>query len=204
MGTQLLQALRILKHPVTGFWELRYENKAGIVTTLLMIFAAYFVTLGSELTTSYIFYPVENKFVDPFVIFIKIVVPFATWVVANYLVSSIMRGQGRLIDVLNGSAYALMPYILFTMPLAIVSNGLTLSEAAIYSFCRAVIYGWCAFLFFVSVREVHNYEMGETALNIFLSILFMLAIWILLVIFTGLTGQLFDFINQIWEEVSIR
>lgn len=200
----LKQAIRILRHPVDGFWELRYEKRGGLLAAIILLLLAYLATLISEITTSFIFNPIEIKFINPWLILAQVGIPWVTWVLANYLVSSINRGQGRLVDVLVGSAYALVPYICFTVPLSLLSNVLTIGESSIYLFFQYIIIGWTGFLFIVLVQEIHNYDIGETIWITVLSILFMLAIWILVLIFAGLSVQLVDFIEQLYEEVSFR
>lgn len=201
---QLKQALRILRHPIDGYWELRYEKRAGLWSAITLLILAFLVSIISEMTTSYIFHPVENKFINPFSKLSQVGIPFATWAVANYMVASINRGQGRFVDVIIGSAYALTPYIVFTVPLSIMSQGLTAGEGAIFYFFKTIIFLWTLFLFFVFVQEVHNYDIGETIVVILLSLFFMLAMWILIFIFAGLSVQLTDFIRQIYEEVRYR
>ncbi len=201
---QFKQLFRILKHPVDGFWELRYESRGSWWSATILLLAACVVSFVSNLTTNYIFHPVEIKFIDPFSIVLKVMVPFLSWVVSNYMVSAIKHGQGRFIDVFIGSAYALGPYILFAIPLAVISNALTLSEGVLYTFGNDLIAAWCVFLFFVSVKEIHNYELGETIFNIVLSLIFMILLWFIFAVFVGLNTQLAAFINQIIEEVSIR
>jgi len=200
----LKQAIRIMRHPVDGFWELRYEKRAGAVSASILLVVAFVVALVAKISTSFIFNPIDIKFINPMLILAQIAIPWLTWVLANFMVSSINRGQGRFIDVFIGSAYALTPYILFTVPVALFSNALTIGESSIYLFFKYIIWGWTLFLFFVLVQEVHNYDIGEAIRVMILSLLFMLAIWILLLIFVGLTVQLVDFVRQIYEEVSYR
>jgi hypothetical protein len=204
VAIQLRQAFRILRHPVDGFWELRYEGRAGIVSASVLIVLVYIVSLVAEITTSYIFHPVDSKFINPTLKFAQVIIPLFTWVIANYMVGSINRGQGRFVDVFVGSAYALTPYILFSIPLSVLSNALTLGESSIYFFGKFIILCWTLFLFFIFVQEIHNYEIGETAWVILLSLFFMFALWILVLIFMGLSTQLIDFVKQIYEEVSYR
>lgn len=201
---QLKGLFRLLKHPVDGFGELRFNRKAGLITSIILLALLYVVRIASELTSSFIFNPREMNDIDPLFVLLLLVVPFATWVVCNYLVSSIFQGQGRFVDVVIGSSYALAPYILLILPITIVSNALTLGEAAIYSFLNIGVICWTGFLIIVFVKEVHNFDVGEAIRNIILTILFALAVWILIFIFFGMNVQLFDFISQVIEELRFR
>jgi hypothetical protein len=128
----------------------------------------------------------------------------ALWMAANYLVSTISDGEGRVRDVVIGTAYSLFPYALFALPLALVSNVLTLNEVFVYTFTQQIIWAWTGLMLVIMVKEIHNYTPGETVRNVLLTLftiaLFILTGYILYVLF----GQLFDFISAIVQEVGLR
>jgi hypothetical protein len=140
---------------------------------------------------------VGNEVVNTFVVII-------IWIAANYLVSTISDGEGRVRDVIIGSAYSLFPYILFALPIALISNVLTLNEIFIYSFSVQIMWFWAGMMLFIMVKEIHNYSFSETVRNILMTLftmaLFLLAGYILYVLF----NQLFDFISAIVQEVGLR
>ncbi|WP_409343243.1 Yip1 family protein [Paenibacillus sp. MBLB4367] len=201
---QLKQSFRVLKHPFEVFWEIRYSGDGSMVAAILLLAAAYVVLLLSKLATAYLFNPSGVENVSLLTLMLQYLLPWLTWVVANYMIGSIMKGQGKWTEVFVGSAYALMPFLVISLPLAVLSNVLTLNERVVYDFGNTVMIGWTLILFFIMAKEIHNYEIGETALNVVLSVLFIFAIWILLFILAGLTFQLYDFLVQVVREVSYR
>lgn len=197
-------ALRALRHPFDVFGGIRSLGRGAGAASVLLLLAAYFVLLLSKLTTSYIFDPTEASRINPITLLLQYGLPWITWVCANYLISSIMRGQGRLAEVFVGSAFALMPVVLFSLPLAVLTNVLTLNEKVLVDTGETVILVWTVVLIYIQVKEVHNYELFETGWNIIVSVLFMVGIWVLIFIFAGLSFQVYDFVVQIVREVSYR
>jgi uncharacterized membrane protein (GlpM family) len=126
------------------------------------------------------------------------------WNAANYLVSTISDGEGRLRAVIIGSAYSLFPYALFALPVALISNVLSLNEAFLFNFSMDIIFAWTGLMLFIMVKEIHNYSFFETVRNILITIftmgLFVLTGYIMYVLFS----QLFDFISAILQEVRLR
>jgi hypothetical protein len=126
------------------------------------------------------------------------------WNAANYLISTISDGEGRISDVVIGSAYSLFPYVLFALPIALISNVLSANEVFVYTFSLNLMWFWTGLMLFIMVKEVHNYSVSETIRNILLTIftmaLFVLTGYILYVLF----NQLFDFINAIIQEARLR
>ncbi|BBH18994.1 hypothetical protein Back11_03390 [Paenibacillus baekrokdamisoli] len=202
--SQLRTSLRVLRHPFDVFWEIRYRSHGSIAAASLLLALALVVLLMSKLSGSYLFGGAKLDDLNPTAFLLQYSIPWITWVFANYLVGSIMKGQGKLLEVFVGSTYALMPIILFSLPLSIISNVLTLSEGSIYGFAQLIMNCWSLLLLFVMAKEIHNYEIGETVWNMIISVLLMLAIWLLCLIFAGLTYQLYDFVAQIYKEVAAR
>ena len=126
------------------------------------------------------------------------------WVISNYLVSAINDGEGKFRDIYKGTVYALSPYLIFAVPLTILSRGLTQMETVIYDYSQKGILIWCAFLIFVKVKEIHGYEIGETLKNILLTIGGMLVMGMIAFILFGLSSQVLDFVDAIYQEVKLR
>jgi tetratricopeptide (TPR) repeat protein len=196
---------RFIKQPADSFYYIK-KNYRGSLRFAGLIFAwVIVVRILSLYLTGFIFnsYPVlsdirvGNEVVNTFVVII-------IWIAANYLVSTISDGEGRVRDVIIGSAYSLFPYILFALPIALISNVLTLNEIFIYSFSVQIMWFWAGMMLFIMVKEIHNYSFSETVRNILMTLftmaLFLLAGYILYVLF----NQLFDFISAIVQEVGLR
>lgn len=204
VGFYCKEAFRTLKHPFDVFASIRSIGRGGMAASVVLLLAAYIILLLTKLTTAYIFDPTDTVRLNPVSLLFQYLLPWITWVFANYLISSIMRGQGKLSEVFIGSSFALMPFIVISLPLALLTNVLTLSEKVLVDTGQWVMMAWMLSLFYIQVKEIHNYELFETAWNIVVSLLLMIGIWVLILIFAGLSFQVYDFIIQIVREVSYR
>ncbi|MBP1990764.1 YIP1 family protein [Paenibacillus eucommiae] len=201
---QLKHVFYILKHPIDGFTAIRHEARGGYISGFIVLLLAYLGHAFSRLYTSFPFNPVPMHKVNLLGLLGQFLLIWIGWVVSNYLVSSIYRGEGRFKDVCVGSAYALMPLALVGIPLAAISNILTYSELSIYQFLDHGMMVWAALLFFWSIQAIHNYSVGETLMNIALSMFTFIILVILAIIMLGLTNDLFDFIYEVFQEVRLR
>ncbi|MFC0210857.1 YIP1 family protein [Paenibacillus chartarius] len=195
-------SFRILKHPIDGFSAIHSENKGTYLSAAIILFGVYAAQLVQQFATSFAFNQVT--FVDVFNTFTQLFIAWIGWVVANYLVSSIYRGEGRFRDIFIGSAYALVPYIVIGVPLAIVSNVLTMSEASLYQFAANAMTAWIGLLIFWKIQNIHNYSVGETFMNIFLTLCTILVIGVLIFLIGGLTSDLFTMLYEMFQEVTLR
>jgi tetratricopeptide (TPR) repeat protein len=195
-------ALHVLKHPIDGFSAIHYENKGSYLSASIVLLGVYLSLIISQFTTSFAFNP--KTFVDIYSTFTQFFIVWIAWIVANYLVSSIYRGEGRFKHIFIGSAYALLPYIAIGIPLAFVSNVMTMSEASIYHFVGNAMTVWIGLLIFWKIQNVHNYTFGETIMNVFLTLCTMLVIGVLIFIIMGLTSDLGSLLYQMYQEVTLR
>jgi len=201
---QMKHMFYMLKHPIDGFTALRFEQKGGYWGALILLVIAFITLVVMKLYTSFSFNMVEIRRVNLLALLFQYSLIWLGWVVSNYLVSSIYRGEGRFKDVFVGSAYALIPLILIGIPLTIVSTVMTLSEQAIFDFLQNVLYIWTGCMVFWKIQSLQNYSFGETVVNIFLTIVAFLTLAILALVVLGLSSDLKDFIYEVYQEVRLR
>jgi sugar lactone lactonase YvrE len=198
---ELRYSLKVLRHPIDTYYDATRRGR-GSLHTVLILFAAFFaVMIGERALTNFVFDQYGIRGVSLTSALMTYVMPLALWILGNYLVGAITKGQGTLKGIVISTVYALMPLILFTLPLALLSNVLTLAEQSIYWISRAVLYVWTGLLLFIQVKEIHGYEVGETVKNI-LWILFVAAMVVVAVAaVSGILFQAYNFLNEFFREL---
>ncbi|QAY65351.1 YIP1 family protein [Paenibacillus protaetiae] len=194
----------IARHPVDGFYGIRHEQKANLLSSLIILIAAAAAFGYMQAGTNFVFNPKVHVGIDLLPQMVQFFGLWFGWVVSNYLVSSLLRGEGRFRDVFYGSCYALFPIILIGIPVTYLSNALTLDESAIYHFLKLAAVIWVVLLAVWMVQGVHNYTFIESVFIILLSIFTLLIIVILIFLFVSLSYELVNFIKSIYQEVIIR
>lgn len=196
---------RFIKQPADSFYYIKYNLRGSLTFAFLLYAWVVVVRVLSLYLTGFIFNPytlladirIANEIVNTILLLFM-------WNAANYLVSTISDGEGRVRDVIMGTAYSLFPYALFALPIALLSNVLTLNEIFLHSFSLNLMWAWTAIMLFIMVKEIHNYTFSETVRNVLLTLftmaLFVLTGYILYVLF----NQLFDFVTAVAQEVRLR
>lgn len=197
--------LRFVRHPVDSFYYIKANQRGSLRFALLIYLWVIAVHVSSLYLMGFPFNPyaypgqirVENEIA-------LLVALFGLWNAANYLVSTISDGEGRVRDVVIGSAYSLVPYALFMPVVIAASNVLTLNEVFLVSFSQQVILAWTGLMLFIMVREIHNYTISETTSNVLKTLFTMAMLALTAYILSLLFGQLFDFVNAVWQEIGLR
>lgn len=196
---------RFIKQPADSFYYIKKGYRGSLKFAGLIYLWVILVRLVSLYVTGFSFSPYPSPaYVWAEGVILYTIILIVIWNAANYLISTISDGEGRVRDVIIGSAYSLFPYALFALPIALISNVLTLNEIFIYDFSVNLVWVWCGIMLFLMVKEIHNYSFSETVRNIVLTIftmgLFVLTGYILYVLF----NQLYDFISAVLQEVGLR
>lgn len=196
---------RFIGQPADSFYYIKKNMRGSLLFALLIYVWVVVVRILSLYLTGFTFnkyanvawIPVGNEIVIA-------VLAIVIWNAANYLISTISDGEGRVRDVIIGTAYSLFPYALFVLPLTLLTNVMTLNESFLYNFSMYLVLGWTGLMLFIMVKEVHNYSFGETVRNVLITLftmaLFVLTGYILYILF----GQLFDFVSAILQELRLR
>ncbi len=124
---------QVLLHPLDFFYDLQKPERLRWSHGFLLILLAYAVRMVSLLLVGYHFETREPYEISFFHEFIWLFIPWITWCVANWSVSSILDGEGKFKEILVGSAFCLVPYIFFTIPVTLLTNVLALSEQVFLS-----------------------------------------------------------------------
>ncbi|MCB9457519.1 MAG: YIP1 family protein [Anaerolineaceae bacterium] len=196
---------RFIKQPADSFYYIKQSLRGSLLFAFLIYAWVLAVRVISLYLTGFVFSPYATSWqIQPETEVTYTIVPILLWNIANYLIADISDGEGRLRDVIIGSAYSLFPYVLFALPVTLLSNLLTLNEAFIFTFSNQLIWFWTGVMLVIMVKEIHNYSFSETVRNIlatlFTMAMFLLTGYILYVLF----NQLYEFILAIVQEAGLR
>jgi tetratricopeptide (TPR) repeat protein len=201
---ELVYMFRFLKHPSDAVYEIKAKHRVSVSSAWLllgMLFALYLVHL---VATGFIFNPIVIENTILLNEALKIIIPILIFVVANYLMSSLMEGEGTFKATFVSTVGALIP-VFVLLPIAIVlSNILTLNEGFLYQFTLFLMIAWSAILVFFNIKETHNYSVSQTIVNLLLTFLMMVVLIVILLMVYLMVLQVYHFIADILKEVILR
>lgn len=190
----------ILFHPYEGFYRLK-ETKVSGAAIVAVLGSVVALKVASLYLTGFIFNPVELSQINLVNSLGLFVLPWATWIAANYLVCSVKDGEGKFREVFQGSTFALVPYLFFSIPILVLSNLVTLNERVLVDALTAIMYLWLLAMFFVMTQVIHNFEFIETLKNSAITLFTIFVIWLFGFLVFGLSFNFYDFFYQLYQEV---
>ena len=131
---------------------------------------------------------------------IRFVVPLLSGVIACYLITAIMDGEAYFSQILTAMAYALIPYIVFAIPLAALSTILSRGELGLYNSINLIIWLWVALLIFIQLKVLNDYTFKKSVGVMLLSIFAFLIFWGTVGLVFALTNHVLQFVREVIAE----
>lgn len=191
-------------HPFEGFEDMRWKKAGSLKISFLIILAFFVGTVLYNRNYGPQFVMVNDKLFNIIPYLVRSVVLFATWVIGNWAVCTLLDGEGTMKNICIYSAYSMIPYIVMLFVVLILSHILVYDEMVFIVAIRYIGIGWTGLLLFMAIKSVHQYSVGKTIFAIILTIVAMLIMLFLLVLFMSLIQQVYIFISTIYTEITYR
>jgi hypothetical protein len=199
---ELLFITTFVKHPLDSFYEIKRRDKSSIKTASIIYLLLGTLYVAYQKLTNVIFIPNPNANVLYELIILSLIL--ALWIIANYFVCLVRDGEGSFKSVYIATAYTLSPLLLVLPFVILISNVLTYQEAVFFNGPIIITFIWVTIYFFFMIKEIHNYEVGETFGIIFISMFTMLIMGIFLFVVYSINTQIFTVTEEIAREMIQR
>lgn len=194
----------LLRHPFKGWEELKLEKKGSLLYANIFVALSFVVSIFQFQFIGFIFNMNRLDHMNILVLFGTTVGLCLLWTVSNWGVSTLHDGKGSFKEIWIFTAYSLLPLLLLSVPIVLVSNVLVMEEGAFLRMLQAISYLWFGVHFILAIRSVHQYSLKTTLLSILLSILGIALILIVVVLFISLFMQVFGFGSTLFQEIILR
>lgn len=202
--SELLFLVNFLKKPIDSFYYVKRVRKVSLLSATILYLVLFVEYVLMKYFTGFIFRGSNTDQINFAFELVTVFLPILLFIVSNYLVSTISDGEGRFRDIYIGTIYSLAPFLMFIIPVTVLSNALTMNEAFLYTLSMQVMIGWSLIILFIMVKEIHAFEFFETVRNILITIFCMIIIVLVSFIIYVLMDQVVDFVTAIIQEVMLR
>jgi len=204
LGKTLKYSLYVCTHPLDGFWDLTHEKRGSIAAANVIVFAAVIIELLRLTLTSFQFVTINMEFFNAAIVLMRILLPVLLWTVANWSLTTLMDGKGKMGDIYMAIAYALVPNVIINAIMIILSQVLTFDEGAVYWFLAGLSALWTAILILAGMMMIHDYSLTKTVLSSLLTIVGMGVMVFIFVVFFSLISDAVAYFVSLYKEILFR
>ncbi|GHU58543.1 hypothetical protein AGMMS49975_25240 [Clostridia bacterium] len=193
----------LLAHPIDGYYELRHRGRGSFPLALFVV-VLFSISLSiNKIYASIIVNDIDPRTVDSLGELRGVLLFYFALCAANWSVTALLSGEGRMKDILISVGYAFTPMVLVFLPATLFSQTVSLYEAVFYNVFMGVGVVWSCVLFLIGIMVVHNYSFGKTFVTIFLTFISLLLMIFFAALMTDLLKNLFDFVRSLYTELSL-
>ncbi|MCL2808451.1 MAG: YIP1 family protein [Treponema sp.] len=204
LGKTMKYSLHVCTHPFDGFWDLTNEKRGSLAAANIFVFASVLVEILRITLTSFMFVRINMENFNALIVLMRILLPIFLWVVANWGLTTLMDGKGRMRDIYMAVGYALVPSIFINTIMIILSQVITFEEGAVYWFLSVFSIAWTGVLILVGMMMIHDYSMGKTILSSLLTIIGMGIMVFVFVVFFSLISDTIAYFLSLYRELLFR
>jgi hypothetical protein len=194
---------RVLRRPrrkLVGLFR-EWREREAVWTVPLLAGLAVIARFTSLMLTSFHFRNVEPEEANLVLEAARVLGPWLSWIIVSFGISELFFGEGSMRQVAIESAFALMPYIVLAVPLALLTHVLSLEERGLYQAGLVFALGWVVVNLFGQLITLHNFGFRRS-LGVFALTLFgVIVLWAVVGLAYLLGSQVLQFFSELYFEV---
>ena len=208
--TGIKMSLMMLFHPIVVSEYIKsrrgdreFKRLCGILSAIILLLALA-VSVFSIYFTHYPLSGVSVRDANLLLEMGKMFVPVLTWILASYAMTTIMDGATKIGEALVYNVLSLTPYVLFTVPVVLLSRIMDINQAGLYNTMTGGLLIWVIALMIVGLKEMNEYNIRKTLLVVLLTVFTMAVIWATIVLLFTISNQFVTMIREVYYEIIYR
>jgi hypothetical protein len=204
LGKTLKYSLYVSTHPLDGFLFFFHEGRGSIAAANIILVVTVITEIMRLTLTSFQFVTVNMEYFNAIIVVMRILLPVFLWTVANWSLTTLMDGKGKMHEIYMAVCYALTPYVIINAVLILLSQFITFEEGAIYWVLGGFAMVWTGLLILAAMMMVHDYSLIKTLLSSLLTIIGMGVMVFIFVIFFSLVSDAIAYFVSLYKEILFR
>lgn len=196
--------LYTMNHPMDGFYWIRHRDYGSVPIAIILVILFSLCFSLNRIGANFIVNDVEPTTVDSLEELSGILLLYALLCVANWSITCLMNGEGRMKDIAVAIGYGCAPLIPAFLLATAMSHFITEEEAAFYTMIIGLGIAYGAILVLIGIMQVHNYTLSKTLQTLLLTFVAVLIIIFVALLLADLIGQVVNFIRSLYIEIIFR
>lgn len=196
--------LYTMNHPMDGFYWIRHRDYGSVPIAIILVILFSLCFSLNRIGANFIVNDVEPTTVDSLEELSGILLLYALLCVANWSITCLMNGEGRMKDIAVAIGYGCAPLIPAFLLATAISHFITEEEAAFYTMIIGLGIAYGAILVLIGIMQVHNYTLSKTLQTLLLTFVAVLIIIFVALLLADLIGQVINFIRSLYIEIIFR
>ena len=191
----------VLAHPSNVFTDIKEKKQGSLLLCVISVIVFYIVSILQTLKGGFLFTIYDPASFNSIWLFVKTAGLVVLWVVANWMVCTLLGGKGRFKEIAIVTCYSLLPLIIEGIINIVLTNVLLPNEASFLNILSAIAIIYFVMLMIIGLMKIHDFSMGRLLGTSVLSIAGVAAIIFLAIAIVILIQQFGGFIATVITEI---
>ena len=187
-----------------GFHWIRHQDRGSVPIAIMMVILFSLSFSLNRISANFIVNDVNPASVDSVDELSGILLLYALICVANWSITCLMNGEGRMKDIAIAVGYACTPLTPAYLIATAMSHVIIVEESAFYAIIIGAGVAYAVILALIGIMQVHNYTLGKTLQTLALTFVAILIIVFLCLLLADLIGRVFGFFRYLYIEIIFR
>ena len=188
-------------HPSDNFTNIKEKHLGSIPLCIVLVLLFYVVTVLQTLASGFMFSYYDPASFNSIWAFARTVGFVVLFVVANWMICSLLGGKGRFKEIIIVTCYSLLPIIVGKTLEIILTHVLLAEEASFLGILDVVIILYFIIMMIIGLTKIHDFSMSRLVGTTLLTLFSMLAVIFLIVLVFILAQQFCGFIITVVSEL---
>ena len=193
-----------LVHPFDGFFEIRFRNQGSLLIATLLLIAYAVLRCLSYQYTGFVMNLNNIDEMNALSIFISTISVVVLASAANWTITTLFNGKGKLKDIYIVICYSLTVLLIGDAVVTFASNFVTTEEVMILTALQMVCYAYFVFLLIAGLGTVHEYSFAGNLASMVMTIVAAAVILFIGVLLFTMLDRMFSFVVSVAEEMMRR
>lgn len=200
----LKYSLYIIVHPFDGFYDMRHEKRGNLWSALIIYFIFIESMLLMQQYGGFLMFDHDPRSYNILRSAFTIVLPIILFCVANWSFTALTDGEGRFIDIVMATGYALLPVAITNLAGTLLSNAVIENEIDFVKMVFGIGLVWSGFLLFAGILTIHQFTVKKTLFTLAITVFGMVFIVFLALLFGSIIDKLIGFVTGLVTEIRLR
>lgn len=193
-----------LIHPFDAFFEIRFRNHGSLLIATLLLIAYAVLNCLKFQYTGFVMNANNIAEMDALSLFVSTISVVALFTVANWTITTLFNGKGKMKDIYIVLCYSLTVLIIGDGIVTFVSNFVATEEVMILTSIQLLCYVYFAFLVVAGLTTIHEYGFGGSIMSIVMSVVAAAIILFIGILLFTMLERMVSFFSSVFEELMRR
>ncbi len=194
----------MISHPFKGYEDFKFGKKGKLYVALIFLALMSFIQVLKFTSLGFIMNPNNPKDLNSIKLTSFVVFPVILFTIANWNVTTLFDGKGKIKEIFMMVCYSLFPFILTSIIVIIGSNYLTMDEIVLLDVIHYIGVFGVVYLMFFGMINIHEYSPLKVIITTIMTVVAIgIILFIMLLVFT-LVRQVYTFFFAILKELIKR